>query len=176
MITRSTTCQQLQTSTACCLSPGEIGDCDLSLGSYYDNFTIVHLAALRHPNPCPLGGWTTKGIYLAGMVVREVQLCVLRSDSGQQEGPSLLPNAVMVVGPVGRSCLHQHSNMILQTCRQTCLCTYIQNNDIYILYFNVKYIYICVYMYMVLAGDLMLLVCNVASIGACASMSWVPAS
>ena len=45
--------------------------------------------------------------YLAGVVVREVGLRILRGDSGEQEGPSLLANAVMVVGPVSRGCLHQ---------------------------------------------------------------------
>ena len=44
--------------------------------------------------------------YLAGVVVREVGLGILRGDSGEQEGPPLLANAVMVVGPVSRGCLH----------------------------------------------------------------------
>ncbi len=43
---------------------------------------------------------------LAGVVVREVGLGILRGDSGEQEGPPLLANAVMVVGPVSRGCLH----------------------------------------------------------------------
>ena len=44
--------------------------------------------------------------YLAGVVVREMGLGILRGDSGKQEGPPLLANAVMVVGPVSRGCLH----------------------------------------------------------------------
>ena len=45
--------------------------------------------------------------HLAAVVVGEVLLGVLRGDSGQQEGPALLANAVMVVGPVG-GCGLQH--------------------------------------------------------------------
>ena len=39
-------------------------------------------------------------------MVREVGLGILRGDSGQQEGPPLLANTVMVVWPVGWRCLH----------------------------------------------------------------------
>lgn len=45
--------------------------------------------------------------YLAGVVVREMQLSILRGDSRKQKRPPLLANAVMVVGPVGWSGLHQ---------------------------------------------------------------------
>jgi hypothetical protein len=51
--------------------------------------------------------------YLAGMVVREVGLGVLRGNSGEQEGPPLLANAVMVVGPVSRGCLHHNVTHVL---------------------------------------------------------------
>ena len=44
--------------------------------------------------------------HLAGMMVREVGLGVLRGNSGEQEGPPLLANAVMIVGPVSWGCLH----------------------------------------------------------------------
>lgn len=47
--------------------------------------------------------------YLAGVVVREMQLSVLRGDSRKQKCPSLLANAVMVVGPVGWGGLQQQA-------------------------------------------------------------------
>ncbi len=40
-------------------------------------------------------------VYLAGVVVREVLFGILRGDSGQQEGPPLLANAVVIVWPIG---------------------------------------------------------------------------
>ena len=39
-------------------------------------------------------------------MVREVSFGILWGDSGQQEGPPLLANAVMVVWPVGWRRLH----------------------------------------------------------------------
>ena len=65
--------------------------------------------------------------YLAGVVVREVGLGILRGDSGEQEGPPLLADAVMVVRPVGWSCLHPHFFIVswhwLGQNIQTCLLT-----------------------------------------------------
>ncbi len=49
------------------------------------------------------------GVYLARVVIREVGPGILRGDSGQQEGPPLLANAVMVVGPVGWGGLQHHT-------------------------------------------------------------------
>ncbi len=52
-------------------------------------------------------------LYLAGVVVGEVQLGVLGGDSGQQEGPPLLAYAVMVERPVGGCCLHNNTPICL---------------------------------------------------------------
>lgn len=50
-------------------------------------------------------------LHLAGVVVWEVQLGILGGDCGQQEGPPLLANAVMVVRPVCWRCLHKPSHL-----------------------------------------------------------------
>lgn len=47
---------------------------------------------------------------LAGMVVGKVLLGILHSHCGQQERPALLPNGLMVVGPVGWSGLQDRTN------------------------------------------------------------------
>ena len=43
---------------------------------------------------------------LAGVMVRKMQLSILRGDSREQKRPALLSNAVMIVWPVGWSGLH----------------------------------------------------------------------
>lgn len=62
--------------------------------------------------------WCAAQAHLAGVVVREVQLCVLGGDSGQQEGPPLLADAVVVVGPVGWRglCTHSQSDLTCFDC------------------------------------------------------------
>ena len=55
---------------------------------------------------CKLQGSRWDG-YLAGVVVREMQLSILRADSREQKCPSLLADAVVIVWPVGWSGLQQ---------------------------------------------------------------------
>ena len=50
------------------------------------------------------------GGHLAGAMVGEILGCILGGHRGQQERLPLLPDALMVVGPIGRGCLHSHVN------------------------------------------------------------------